>query len=49
MVAKTTIYEFDSVLTDACGEIAMQNKLLGDEWSQFYKCTDQSWCAPVQL
>jgi len=30
MIAKAPIYKFDGVLAYACGEIAMQNKLIGD-------------------
>jgi len=40
MVAKAPIDEFDSIMGDACGEIAAQNKLIGDAWSQFYQCMD---------
>jgi len=32
MVTKALMYEFDSVVGDACGEIATQNKLIGDPW-----------------
>jgi len=40
MAIKAPMYEFDSVVGDACEEIAAQNKLIGDAWSQFYKCMD---------
>jgi len=34
--AKTPMYEFESVLGDAYGEPAAQNKLIGDAQTQFY-------------
>jgi len=49
MVAKAPIYRFDNVLVDAYGEIAMQNELISDAWSQFYKCIDLAGCTPTKL
>ena len=49
MVTKALMYEFDSVVGDACREIAAQNKLIGDAWSQFYKCMDLARRAPTKL
>jgi len=43
------MHEFDSVLGDACGEVATQNKLIADAWSQFYKCMDLAGCTPAKL
>ena len=37
LTAKAPIHEFDSVVGDACGEVATQNELIADPWSRFYK------------
>ena len=47
--SKASMYEFDSVLGNACGEIAAQNKLMGDAWPQFYKCMDLTDRTPIKL
>jgi len=49
MAAKAPMYQFDSVLGDACGEIVAQNKLIGDVWSQFYRCMNLAGCTPTKL
>ena len=47
MAAKVPMYEFDSVVGDACGEIATQNKLIGDVRSQF-QVYGSGWAHPCQ-
>ena len=49
MAAKGLIYEFDSVLADAYRESTMQNKLISDMRSQFYKCMDLARHDPTKL
>ncbi|KAJ8419723.1 hypothetical protein Cgig2_020784 [Carnegiea gigantea] len=49
MAANALMYEFDSVVRYACGEIAVKNKLIGDVWSQFYKCMDLAGHTPAKL
>jgi len=49
MAVKVHMYEFDSVVGDAYGEIAAQNKLIGNAWSQFYKCVDLAGRTPMKL
>ena len=43
------MHEFDSVVGDACGEVATQNKLIAVAWSQFYKCMDLARRTPAKL
>ena len=49
MAAKASMHEFDSVVGDACGEVAIQNKLIANAWFQFYKCMDLAGCTPAKL
>ena len=49
MAAKAPIYEFDSVLGDTYREIAAQNKLIDDAWSQVYKYMDLAGHTPAKL
>ncbi|KAJ8425613.1 hypothetical protein Cgig2_005292 [Carnegiea gigantea] len=48
MIAKAPMYEFDSVVGDAYGEVATQNKLIANVWSQFYKCMDLAGCTSAK-
>jgi len=49
LAAKAPMHKFDIVMGDACGEVATQNKLIPNAWSQFYKCMDLAGRTPAKL